>query len=74
MLEAHTTGELPPDILEGVIAVCREVLRGESQRILCEFRGLSGVFAKKQDPVTLGRADGGVGNLLYDENRLYRKK
>ena len=74
VLEAHTTGELPPDILEGVIAVCREVLRGESQRILCEFRGLSGVFAKKQDPVTLGRADGGVGNLLYDENRLYRKK
>lgn len=72
VLEAHTTGELPPDIVDGVIEVCREVLQGISERIPCEFRNLSGVFAKKQDPATLGRADGGVGNLLYDEKRLYR--
>lgn len=73
VLEAHTTGELPREIIAGVIQVCREVLRGESQRVPCDFRGLSGVFAKKQDSRTLGREDGGVGNLLYDESRLHRR-
>lgn len=74
VLEAHTTGELPPEIIDAVIQICREVMQGISERVPCEFLDLSGVFAKEQDPVTFLRVDGGVGNLLYDERRIFRKK
>ncbi len=66
VFEAHTTGELPKDIIPGVIAVCQKVLRGESERIPCTFRGLSGFFAH-------GKTEQ-VGNLIYDEKNLYQKE
>ncbi len=70
VFEAHSTGELPKGILLGVAEVCRDVLLGKSEKIPCVFRGLSGFFARKKDAFSTGQ----VGNLLYDEQHLYRKE
>ena len=70
VLEAHGNGELPANIMDGVIDVCRELLAGQSDRVPYEFHGLTGFLAKKRKPHSLEREDGGTGNVIYQEERL----
>ena len=71
VLESHGTGELPPNILEDVIRVCRQIMEGDTDRIPYSFRGYGGFLAKRRLPHSLCREDGGSGNVEYDENRVF---
>lgn len=71
ILEAHGTGELPLEILDAVIRVCEQVLAGDTDRIPYDFRGYRGFTAKERLPHSLQRRDGGLGNLLYREDKLW---
>ena len=74
VLEAHGTGELPPEVLPGVLQVCRDVMAGRSDRVPSKFRDLSGFLAKARKPHSLSRADGGIGNLVYREDKIWEGK
>ena len=73
VLESHGTGELPQTILSDVLNVCEDLLCGKTDRIPYEFRGLRGFLAKAWRPHSLRRVDGGTGNLIYDEDRIWRE-
>lgn len=72
ILEGHGNGELPFAIFDAVIQVCSEVLEGKTDRVPYDLRGYKGFTAKKRLPHSLNRADGGYGNLIYREERLFR--
>lgn len=72
ILEGHGNGELPFEIFDGVIQVCEQVLRGDSDRIFYDLRGYVGFTAKARKPHSLDRVDGGYGNLIYREDKLWR--
>lgn len=72
ILEGHGSGELPFGIFDGVIQVCNDVLAGNSDRIPYDLRGYQGFTAKARKPHSLDRVDGGFGNLIYREDRLWR--
>ena len=69
----HRSGEGAAEMIGGVLAVCEDVLAGRSERIPFEgFDGTQAAIARAMRPFPLGgRADGGVGNLVYDPRRLY---
>ncbi|MBR6378197.1 MAG: MBL fold metallo-hydrolase [Oscillospiraceae bacterium] len=74
ILEAHGEGELPLEILGAVARVCDQVLTGDSDRIPYDFRGYKGFTAKKRLPHSQKRVDGGLGNLLYREDKLWKPR
>lgn len=72
ILEGHGNGELPFSIFDGVIQVCNQVLAGEMDRIPYDLRGYRGFTAKARKPHSLDRVDGGFGNLIYREDKLWK--
>ena len=74
ILEGHGSGELPFAIFDGVIQVCNQVLAGETDRIPYDLRGYQGFTAKARKPHSLDRVDGGYGNLIYREDKLWRRQ
>ncbi len=60
-----------PDLMDGVIAVAGDILRGATDDM--PFRGFHGEpvrIAKAMDFTTFTRADGGVGNIVYHPDRI----
>ena len=74
ILEGHGSGELPFAIFDGVIQVCNQVLAGETDRIPYDLRGYQGFTAKARKPHSLDRVDGGYGNLIYREDKLWHRQ
>ena len=74
ILEGHGSGELPFAIFDGVIQVCQQVLDGDTDRVPYDLRGYRGFTAKKRLPHSLDREDGGFGNLIYREDKLWRRQ
>lgn len=72
ILEGHGNGELPFSIFDGVIQVCNQALAGETDRIPYDLRGYRGFTAKFRKPHSLDREDGGFGNLIYREDKLWK--
>lgn len=72
ILEGHGNGELPFEIFDAVIQVCNEVLEGNTDRVPYDLRGYVGFTAKARKPHSLDRVDGGYGNLIYREDKLWR--
>lgn len=59
------------DLIDSVIAVCDDILRGEADNIPFQgFQGKSACIAKAVDFATFTRVDGGSGNVLYNPNRI----
>ena len=64
-------GEGDPGLIDSVIAVCGDILRGETDDQ--PFRGFHGeavCIAKAMDFTTFTRVDGGSGNIVYDPARV----
>lgn len=70
VLASHGDGRLPADIIEGVIAVCEDIKAGRAEKIPFMFRGASGLIAKAMKWPE-GRIDGGSGNIIYREDRVF---
>ncbi|MCD8019443.1 MAG: MBL fold metallo-hydrolase [Clostridiales bacterium] len=70
ILASHGNGELPVDIMDGMIAVCEDIKAGNTDDIPMEFRGEMGLVAKARGPV--GRIDGGSGNIVYSREQIWK--
>ena len=60
-----------PDMIDRVMDVCRDILRGDTDDM--PFRGFHGepvCIAKAMDFTTFTRVDGGTGNVVYNPNRI----
>lgn len=60
----------PEGLLDSVVAVCDDILRGDTDNV--PFQGFHGepvAIAKAMDTATFSRVDGGIGNIVYDPKR-----
>ncbi len=68
VLLSHGDGEGVPDMMERVIRVCDDVLKGQSDEAPFEFLGTRAVMAKAVGP-DRNRLDGGFGNIVYNKKK-----
>lgn len=64
-------GQGTVDLIDSVISVCDDILRGETDNI--PFRGFHGepvCIAKAMDFTTFSRVDGGTGNIVFHPARV----
>ena len=64
-------GQGTVDLIDSVISVCDDILRGETDDM--PFRGFHGepvCIAKAMDFTTFSRIDGGTGNIVYNSARI----
>lgn len=71
----HGSGEGNPEIIDGVLAVCNDVLQGKSDRMPFQdpMAPEGTVVAKEVDFSRFCRADEGCGNLVYHPSRVYNQ-
>ncbi len=69
-LASHGDGQLPLDIIDGVIALCEDIKAGNVDDLPLTFRGHSGLIAKAMGPN--GRVDGGHGNIVYNKQTIWK--
>jgi len=72
VLLSHGDGNSPVDMIDGVVAVCDDILAGRADDVPFSFMGRSALIAK----AVAGpgrRADGGVGNVVYDPANIRAK-
>ncbi len=73
IIRNHGSCESPKELLDGVIAVCDDILNGTDDHIPipAPIASESPVYmAKAVRPGTQERVDGKVGNILYAENKV----
>ncbi len=59
-------------ILNGVMEVCRDVMNGEDDAVPYHFMDYEGLrMAKLIDPNTFKREDGGIGNIIYNKDKIF---
>ncbi len=71
VLFSHGNGEGALDMIDQVIAVCDDILTGQTDDI--PFRGFNGdecFVAKAMDFSRFCRVDGGAGNIVYNKSKL----
>lgn len=64
--------EHPVGLIDGVLQLCEEIKEGKSDKVPYVFQGKVHPMAKKtlcDRDVT--RVDGGIGNIIYDETRIF---
>lgn len=66
---SHGSGDVDKAILDGVIEVCKEVLKGQTDDVPFEFMGTTHAIAKAIDS-HFERIDHGLGNLVYNKNHI----
>lgn len=66
---SHGNGNGDRGMIEGVLNVCKDILAGNTDDIPFQFQGVKGLVAK-----AIGengrRADGGIGNIVYNKNKI----
>lgn len=70
VLLSHGDGNGHKDLIKGVIQVCEDIKNGNVDNIPFEFQGATGFMAKAIDPITVQRIDGGIGNIIYNKNKI----
>lgn len=71
VLFSHGRGEGAVNMIEEVIAVCDQILRGETDDIPFEALGIKGArIAKAVNFEKMCRSDGHQGNVVYDPNKV----
>ena len=66
----HGDGDALPAILDGVIAVCDDILRGNTDDVPFIFRGEKCHVAKAMTGPGM-RRDGGIGNVVYNKSNIW---
>ena len=69
---SHHIIRAPRRLLEGVEDVCREVLAGRSDEEPFEFLGMTGLLRARRANLLGKRLDGGIGNIIYRKDRVFR--
>lgn len=74
VLTCHHSGEVAQEILEGVLDVCDDILCGNCDDMPLPIHGKEdGLFAKAITGPSMERADGGVGNIVYNKAHIFDK-
>lgn len=64
-------GQGTPDLIDNVISVCDDILRGDVDNMPFQgFRGEPVCIAKAMDFTTFSRVDGGTGNIVYNPAKI----
>lgn len=66
---SHGSGDVDKAILDGVIDVCHELINGITDEVPFEFMGTTHFIAKAID-AHYERIDHGLGNLVYNKNKI----
>ena len=69
---SHGSGDGEANMIEGVIQVCDDIMTGNTDDMPYDFMGEKAFLAKALTPK--GRADGGVGNIVYKKERVWKTK
>ncbi len=69
---SHGPKLIGKEILDGVIGVCEDILNGKSDEIPFRFMDFEGLLMAKKTAGTGERADGGLGNIIYNSQRIYK--
>ena len=69
---SHGPGDGEANMIEGVIQVCDDIMSGNTDDMPFDFMGEKAFLAKTLTPK--GRADGGVGNIVYKKDRVWKTK
>lgn len=69
---SHHVVEASSEILQETIKLCGEIIRRETDDIPFVFMGKTSYIAKAVDP-SFKRLDGGIGNIIYDKNKIFEK-
>lgn len=72
VLSSHGGGELPQDILEGVLQVCQDIKARRVDDVPYSFLGEMGYMAKAHGPDGQ-RMDGGHGNVIYSREHIWQE-
>lgn len=72
VLASHAGGELAPDVLEGVLQVCEDIMAGKADDVPFSFLQDTGWLAKRQNQ-NGQRLDGGHGNVVYSREHIWRE-
>ena len=60
-------------ILDGVIQVCEDIMEGRSDEIPFPFMDYQGLMMAKETSDLGKRADGGLGNIIYNSQKIFKK-
>lgn len=71
---SHHIIRAPRGLLEGVADVCRDVLEGRSDEDPYGFLGRTDLMRAKRANALGKRFDGGIGNIIYRRDRIFRDK
>lgn len=69
VLLSHGAGDGDPGLIDGVLAVCRDILEGRTDDMPFGFKASHGLIAKAERAMGV-RADGGVGNIIYSKENV----
>ena len=67
----HHLMEVPPSIMDEVIAVCDDIMAGNTDDVPFDFMGMKAYIAKAVEPGQ-PRADGKLGNVVYAKEHIWK--
>lgn len=70
ILLSHGDGNGASDMIDGVIRVCEDIRAGNVDAVPFRFRDSKGYMAKRMTMPGMARADGGIGNIVYNKSRI----
>ena len=69
VLLSHGMSVAPKEMIDSVIGVCQDIIQGKTDDIPFDFMGRQAYIAKAMGE-DHKRVDGGLGNIVYDKNKI----
>lgn len=66
---SHRNSDAPKELIRGVLQVCEDIKSGHTDDVPYEFMGQTAYIAKAILTEDV-RADGGIGNIVYNKNKV----
>ena len=67
---SHGSGDGSVGLIDGVIQVCADIMAGKTDDVPFGFKDSKGFLAKAEIQRDV-RADGGIGNVIYNKERIF---
>lgn len=67
---SHGSGDGSVGLIDGVIQVCTDIMEGKTDDVPFGFKDSKGFLAKAEIQRDV-RADGGIGNVIYNKERIF---
>ena len=67
---SHGPGDGDVRLIDGVIEVCEDIMQGKTDDVPFGFKDSAGFLAKAEIDRDV-RADGGIGNVVYNKETIF---